>query len=514
MANFLKMDLIETIRVMHQRGWSKRRIARELGIDRQTVRKYLQELSKSPPISTPGSEPADSKSPPISTPGDLALYSPPPPPGKPGRPSVCQPHAELITQMLHRGLTAQRIYQDLRDQVAFTGSYQAVKRFVRQFKRQSPEPIWRVEVQPGEEVQVDFAAGPPIVGEQGRRRCWILRAILSYSRKGYSEAVWRQSTEHFIRAVENAFRHFGGSTKILNVDNLKAAVVKADWIDPELNPKLVEFCRHYGTALLPCRPRTPEHKGKTERSIAYVKSNALAGREFSSLSALNEFLQHWERTVADVRVHGTTCRQVSALFAEEKKFLLPLPQNLFPCFEEAPRSVHRDSYVEVARAYYAVPPEYIARKVWVRWDGREVRIFNGRGEQIALHRRLEPGQFSRALGVAGGHGSLDRHLQYWLGRCQALGGPCGQWAQGLLQREGPVALRRLMGLVQLNQKHSFKALNQACAAALSCGAWRLRDVRRLLQSHQVQTHFEFAQNHPLIRDLAEYGLFIKTQHHE
>src|SRR5690606_22252386 len=122
---------------------------------------------------------------------------------------------------------------------------------------------------------------------------------LSHSRKGYSEAVMRQDTETFLRCLENAFRHFGGVPAVLNVDNLKAAVIKADWYDPEINPKLAEFCRHYGVSVLPCRPATPQHKGKVERGVAYVRNNALKGRRFASLEAENLHLANWENQVAD-----------------------------------------------------------------------------------------------------------------------------------------------------------------------------------------------------------------------
>ena len=288
---------------------------------------------------------------------------------------------------------------------------------------------------------------------------------------------------------------------------------KADGCDPELNPKLVSFCRHYGCALLPCRPRTPEHKGKNERGNHYLKSNALRGRTFAGLSEENDFLRHWEATVADVRIHGTTRKQVAAVFAEEQKALLPLPPDLFPCFQEGQRTVHRDSYVEVDKAYYTVPPEYIGQEVWARWDSREVRIFNQRWEQIRLHAHLPPGQFDQVLGLGGGTGPLERQVDYWLKRAEELGQPCGQWSRGVLERKGPLGLRSIMGLIGLSDHHSFKTLNDACASALSRGAWRLRDVKALLEQRQreIQTHLNFAQSHPLIRNLAEYGLFIQTQ---
>ena len=250
---------------------------------------------------------------------------------------------------------------------------------------------------------MDFGLGAPIVKEKGKRtRTWVLRVVLSHSRKGYSKAVLRQDTETFLRVLENAVRSFGGAPLTLNVDNLKAAVTKADWYDPEINPKLAEFCRHYGMSVLPCRPYTPQHKSKVERGVGYVKKNALKGRVFTSLQALNAHLRHWEATVADTRIHGTTRQQVAACFEKERPHLLPLAKSFLPFFMEGQRHVGRDSFVEVAKAYYETPPELIGCKVWVRWDARYVRIFNRRSEQVAIHTRLEPGRFSRSLGRAGG----------------------------------------------------------------------------------------------------------------
>ena len=518
MANILKVHEQNTIQQLKDQGWSLRRIARELKLDRKTVRRYATTISKSPTISTPGSTGSEASKSSISTSGTQGGESPlQEPQFSVGRLSLCEPYRERILSALENGLSAQRIYQDLVAEVQFNGSYQSVKRFVKGIVQEHPERVWRVEVEPGEELQIDFCRGAPVVDEVGHhRRCWVLRGVLSYSRKAYSEAIFNQTTENLIRMLENAFRSFGGSAKTINLDNMRAAVQKADWCDPELNPKLVAFCRHYGSVLLPCRIKTPEHKGKNERGNSYIKSNALRGRVFKGLALENEFLRHWEKTVADLRIHGTTRKQVISMFAEEQKALLPLPPDLFPCFEEGKRTVHRDSYIEVAKAYYSVPPEYIGQWLWVRWDGREVRIFNQRWEQVALKIRLQPGQRDKVLGLGGGQGPLERQVDYWIKRAQELGTACGLWSQGMIEHKGPIGIRSIMGLVNLTNHHSFKKLNDACASALSRGAWRLRDVRTLLDQHpgEIQTYMNFAQNHPLIRNLAEYGMFIKIKTHD
>jgi transposase len=159
-------------------------------------------------------------------------------------------------------LSAQRIYQDLVSEQKFVGSYDSVKRFVRQLQQANPLPFRRMETEPGQEAQVDFGQGAWVVQDGRRRRPHVLRLVLSHSRKGYTEAFWRQTTENFIRGIENAFRHWGGVVPILVIDNLRAAVKKVDWFEPELNPKVISFCEHYGTVILPTKPAMPRHKEK------------------------------------------------------------------------------------------------------------------------------------------------------------------------------------------------------------------------------------------------------------
>jgi hypothetical protein len=318
--------------------------------------------------------------------------------------------------------------------------------------------------------------------------------------------------------LENAFHHFGGVPRTLVTDNLKAAVTQADWYDPELNPKIQAFCQHYGTALLPTRPRTPRHKGKIERGVGYAQSNALKGRTFASLAEQNRFLADWETTVADTRIHGTTRRQVNKLFTEvERVALLPLPATRFPFFHEAERIVNRDGHVEVAKAYYSAPPEFVGRKVWVRWDGHVVRVFDRQLQQIALHAQREPGRFATAPQhiAPQKRSGIERGTAWWLRKAHAIGAEVGRWAEIVLQQRGIHAIRVIMGLVSLAHRHRDTELEQACQVARSHAAFRLRDVRNLLK-RQVppQEQFEFTQEHPLIRSLADYGRLVHNAFEE
>ena len=312
-----------------------------------------------------------------------------------GRKSECEPWRDVIQAKCDLGLSARRIYQDLTTEHVFTGSYYSVRRFVHRLEPPRELPFRRLECGPGDEAQVDFGTGAPVVGPDGKRRkTHVFRIVLSHSRKGYSEAVYHQTTDDFLRCLESAFRHFGGAPRSLVLDNLRAAVKKADWFEPELNPKVRSFGEHYGPIFWPTRPYTPRHKGKVEKGVDYVQDNALKGRRFTSLQEENLFLLEWEQTVADTRIHGTTRPQVGKHFTDVERGRSSVAAGAVPVLSRSTPHGTPGRPCRGRGAYYAVPPEYLAREVWVRWDSRMVRIFNERMQPIAVHTRQEPGRFS------------------------------------------------------------------------------------------------------------------------
>jgi Mu transposase, C-terminal domain len=330
--------------------------------------------------------------------------------------------------------------------------------------------------------------------------------------------VLRQTTDDFIRCIENAWWAFGGVPRTLVLDNLKAAVEKADWFDPDLNPRVRALADHYGFALLPTRPYTPRHKGKVERGVDYVQENALRGRQFQTLEGENAFLRQWEQTVADTRVHGTIRQQVGQLFtAVERPALLPLPAERFPYFHEGRRTVHRDGHVEVDKAYYSAPPEYLGRRVWVRWDARLVRIFNERLEQLTVHVRQEPGRFSTqkehiaSEKIAG----VERGAVWLLGRIRLLGNHAAGWAEGVIAHRGVEGVRVLQGLLALAGRHPGAGIDHACGIALACAEYRLKTIRVLIaRGTPKQEPLPFVEEHALIRPLADYDQLVHTSFHK
>ena len=504
MSNLLKMAIMDSILALYRDGWSQRRIARELKIDRETVKKYIAR-EKCPLASKPASvitgETEIEASGLVSKPAKVIT-------GDFKGQSLCCSHDLLIRQWIGLGLNAQRMWQDLRREHGFTGSSQSVRRYVRKLTLgDGPKRVYRMESQPGEEIQIDYGTGYWLKNEKGhKRKAHVLRLTLSFSRKSYSEVMLHQDAESFLRCMENAFRAWGGVCKTVVCDNLKAVVLGADWYDPLMNPKLAEFARHYDFIFVPTKSWTPEHKGKTEAAIKYVKSNALKGHAFPLVIDANEHLRKWEDQVADQRIHGTTRQQVKKLFEQEKPYLKPLPQSLFPCYREGKRHVHRDSFVEVDGAYYQVPTEHIGRVLWVRYDAHMVRVLNLRMETVASHPHRARGSFSHVLGAQGRPSlTLEENQRHLEEKAARFGSHARAWTEAVFHHRSIEGFRAIQGLIAMSKIYRSSEIDHACHKALVHAQWRLRDVKNWIDTPEVETpSFSFLEIHPLIRDMSAY----------
>jgi len=244
-----------------------------------------------------------------------------------------------------------------------------------------------------------------------------------------------------------------------------------------------------------------------------VKSNALKGRRFDSLEALAEYLERWNRTVAQVRIHGTTRQQVLRHFLEvEQPLLQPLPSEPFGLFQIGTRSVHPDGHVEVDGAFYSVPHTLVGEQVRAQWDGHLVRIYtlasDGERRLVAVHLRVQPGSYStrpehRPLHRPARQAAYEANL---LGKAEHIGPQALAWAQEAIAERGVRAYRLLQGLISLTRSHPRERVDWACGQTLQYRLFRYRTLRRLLEQaaeRAVVPHL--LQEHAVIRDLREYA---------
>ena len=437
-----------------------------------------------------------------------------PVPGRSPTASACEPYLDFIELSLSKGRNAKAIYQDLVDDHGFAGRYQSVKRFVRQLRgRPGPQACAVIVTPPGEEAQVDYGSGPmvrdPHSGRYRRTRMFVL--TLGWSRKAVRLLSFQSSTRIWAELHEQAFRRLGGVTRTVVLDNLREGILQPDIYDPALNPLYRDLLAHYGAVALPCRVRDPDRKGKVERSVGHAKNTPLKGLRFESLAEAQAYLDRWEQHWADTRIHGTTKRQVTAMFAEEKPALVPLPLEPFRHYQFGERKVNLDGCVEVEAAYYSAPPGWIGRHVKVQWDGHCVRVLDPRtGQLLREHLRQERGR--HRIPEQDLPTRTPRTTQQLLARCAKLGAHAGTLAEQMYREQGVVAIRRIQGLFGLARKHGAALTDDGCAAALEIGvpANPYRFVRRWLERRPQLT---LRQVDPIIRQLTLYRDLIdnKTQ---
>jgi hypothetical protein len=285
------------------------------------------------------------------------------------------------------------------------------------------------------------------------------------------------------------------------LDNLKEGVLKPDVYEPGLNPLYRDVLAHYGVTALPCRVRDPNRKGKVERSVDHAQRK-LKGLRFEGPEEAQRYLDRWETNWADTRIHGTTKRQVREMFEEEKPSLLPLPIEPFRYYEFGDRTVHLDGAVEVAGAYYHVPPGRISQRLRVQWDGLHVRILCPRtGELLREHIRQKKGR--RAMVAEDRPAKTPVGTVRLLSRACKAGESIGLVCQAIHHADGERGVRRILGVLSLVKKHGIPAIEPACAMALEMQLPTYAFVRRYLE-RQPPLPMSLKQVDPLIRELTHY----------
>jgi transposase len=458
-------------------GSSNRQIAQDMGIDRRTVSRYRKWAHEHDLLEGP--------LPPL---GDLLALLDQTMPGHrpPQNTSSVEPYRELVTRLAKENVEIAAIWCRLKEQ-GYIGSYSAVRRFVRTVKPRTPKATVRVERKPGEEGQVDFGYAGRMIDPvtDTLRRTWAFVMTLSWSRHQYVEFVFNQKIETWLRLHRNALAWLGGVPYRLVIDNLKAAIIKAVWDDPEVQQSYRECAEHYGFLIAPCRPRTPEHKGKVEQGgVHYVVRNFLGGRQPTTITQATQDVLVWCNTTAGLRIHGTTKEQPLVRFQEvEQARLQPLPETPYDMAVWKKVKVYRDCYVEFDKAYYSVPHRLIEQPVWVCGGIQQVRIFTTKHKLVATHDRARrPGERLTHLDhlppekVPG----LTLNREDCLATATEIGTATLQVVQTLLDDPVIDRLPTVGRLLRLRQKFGDGRLEAACARALYFDDPAYKTIKRIL----------------------------------
>jgi transposase len=509
MGNYLMTTTQQQIGTLLDLGWTQRRIARELGVHRETVGRYARLRSGPAEVIAGTANPDEDVGGVQNRPNPIAGPNP-----ITGPESAAAAHHDFIQRGLEKGLTAQRIWQDLVELHGFAHGYLSVQRYARRLKGRDRELADHMEHPPGEEGQIDFFKSKAPIRDPRtgcRKYPWVFRMTLSCSRHGYEEALPDQKARAFMRAHEHAFLFFGGVPRVVRMDNTRTAVTRACFYDPDLNEQYEAFAKHWDFIPLPAKPRHPQEQGVQERSGGYVNDNALKGRSFETLGDLNEHLRGWNRRVAQQRIHGSTRRQVLTHFLEvEQPALRPLPAERFQLFEVGTRVVHFDGYVEVDSSYYTAPHHLTGQRVRVRWDERLVRIYH-QGRLVRVHaKQARPGTWvtNDADRPAYKPARQEAYQRNLLARAEHIGENAAAWARAAVVVRDVRSYRLLQGLLALTRRHPRECVDRACAVALGASCFRYKTLRRLVEQEVERTPppaSRLTQEHALIRPLSDYA---------
>jgi transposase len=467
---------------------SKADIARTTGRSRSTVRRYervARELGWSPEGEAPTETLAAEVGRRLTTVGERAA-------GEVEQQLLT--HVEQIRAWLapppheRRGLRLTKVHQLLARHGTVV-PYSSLHRFVVKhcaFGASGRVTVRIAEPAPGELAEIDFGRLGLVwdPDTERRRTAWALVIVLPCSRHQYVHVTFTQTVAAVIHGLEEAWTFFGGVVRRLVLDNLAAAITKADRYDPIFQRTMAEYARHRGLIIDPAVVRHPTGKPHVERGVPYVRDNFFRGETWRDLAHVQASVLVWCRDTAGPRIHGTTRQRPLAVFENvERAALLPLVGDRFDPPQWARCKVHPDHHISFAKAIYSVPTRYVRRQVWVRGDRTLVRIYADQ-ELIKTHPRQPPG--GRSTDHADYPEALTpyttRDPQRIIRHAETQGVHIGRFAAELLGGTFPWAkLRQAQRLLRLGEKYGWRRLDGACQRALAFELLNVQRVERILR---------------------------------
>jgi transposase len=453
--------MIDQILAMHKQGVSIRKIARALGLSRNTVRGYVRVKAPSDKEIVPSEKPLSS--------WDLDF-----------------PWDHVLDQR-RRGVTCKQLYLEMQPAI----SYPHFARIVRQRLKPSPTPALRLDHEPGQRVQIDFCDGPLVRDPRTNkpRKTYLFCAVLPFSSYTYAEIVFDQKLATFIACHQRMWSFFGGITPYVVVDNLKSGVKNAHRYDPDVNPTYCDFGNQCGFAVLPARPYTPRDKASCEAAIGVIQRTffqEIRDESFYDKAQINDRLRPFleKLNTAVMKDHGVSRND---RFAVERPLLLPLKGMDYEILEWRTAKVHPDSCIQVDKCLYSVPFHYIGQRLRVRTGPHTIEVFNADLASIACHKRLQrPG----ASSILEGH--LPSYLQQSQSfdirkakaKSESIDPKTTELVELLFSDSRPLRhLRRVLGIIRLrDQGFSNESIEYGSAQALCFHRYQLSYIKACAES--------------------------------
>ena len=379
----IKLKELIVILDLYKEGLTVSAIAERTGLDRKTVRKYIERGIEAP------------------------VYGPRQP-----RACIIEPYEAYVRERVsaYRELSIARLLREIRE-LGYPGGKTALGDFVREV-RPPAAPLFEVrfETAPGEQAQVDFAHFKAVFDDEPGvvRVVWLFSIVLGHSRYLFARFCLHQDLQTLLRLHIEAFQHLNGVPREILYDRMKSAVL-GEGEDQHIvyNASLLALAGHYGFAPRACKPYRAKTKGKVERPFRYIRQDFFLGGHFANLEDLNRQLERWLSDVANARVHATTDRVVLEHFNDERASLAPLPVGAFNATLKLQRRVSHEGMVSVGGNLYSVPDGTRSRALEVHTLAREIHIFEDT-TLIAVHPAL---QGRRQRSVLPGHRKLPRLSQ-------------------------------------------------------------------------------------------------------
>ncbi|MBA3535116.1 MAG: IS21 family transposase [Tatlockia sp.] len=470
------MAEIREVLYQHHHGVTQRCIEKSLGISRMSIRKYISMANGFGYTSDSSTEELEGIA--IKVHNEIITLSAANRPSK-SKQELKLYHEKIESLLSERWITHQQIYRILTAQGLAT-SRRSLSRYIAHCFPTLPKATVHLLTKPGHEAQVDYA----YVGLINNKKTYAFIMTLSHSRYRYVEFVHSQDHLSWAQSHINAFHFFGGVPHCVLLDNLKSGVLKADIYDPTLNETYSELARFYGFIADPAKARTPEHKGKVERSVQLVKEQVIAGMHYDNLAALNAFGRDWcTNKVAHVVCSTTGEKPVDVFNNEEIARLKPLPSSAFdmPIWTEG--QVHRDHHFVISGNFYSVPTQYIGSQIQIRVGLKTVKAYANHA-LIKTHVRqqgkgqwaTDPGDYHKSARFY-----LENSAEVCIANANAIGQATEHMTTVVLADGSRLALRKAQAILRLAGIYGNERLEEACLRALLFDNYSQKSLKKILE---------------------------------